>query len=102
MKGSAQQFITCLATEMGSPFKAEKHQTMQSQSDFLGLVHDVGQCHHGHPVRFWPRDRLITKVTDLMDEATQHNVSRQDSLPSCSVAWASSTLDVLVSLGDQG
>ena len=71
MKGSAQQFITCLATEMGSPFQPEKHQTMQSQSDFLGLVHDVGQCHHGHPVRFWPRDRLITKVTDLMDEATQ-------------------------------
>ena len=25
----------------------------------------------GHPVRFWPRDRLITKVTDIMDEATQ-------------------------------
>ena len=71
MKGSAQQFMTSLATELGSPFQPEKHQTMQGQSVFLGLVPGVGQCHHGHPVCFWPRDRLINKVTDLMDEATQ-------------------------------
>ena len=38
MRGSAQQFITSLATEMGSPFQPEKHEAMQSQSDFLGLV----------------------------------------------------------------
>ena len=73
LKGSAQQFITSLATELGSPFQPEKHQITQSQSDFLGLVHDVSNCHQGQPVRFWLRDRLITKVTDLMDEATQTN-----------------------------
>ena len=72
-KGSAQQFITSLATELGSPFQPEKHQVMQSPSDFLGLVHDVTNCHRGQPVRFWPRERLITKVTDLMDEAIQTN-----------------------------
>ena len=38
-------FITSLATQMGSPFQPEKHQAMQSQSDFLGLVHDVSQCY---------------------------------------------------------
>ena len=45
MKESAQHFITSLATQMGSPFQPEKHQAMQSQSDFLGLVHDVSQCY---------------------------------------------------------
>ena len=60
MKESAQHFITSLATQMGSPFQPEKHQAMQSQSGFLGLVHDVSQCHLGQPVRFWARDRLLT------------------------------------------
>ena len=60
MKESAQHFITSLATQMGSPFQPEKHQAMQSQSDFLGLVHDVSQCHLGQPVWFWARDRLLT------------------------------------------
>ena len=44
---------------------------MQSQSDFLRLIHDVGACDLGRPVLFWARERLLTKVGDLMDEASQ-------------------------------
>ena len=35
------------------------------------LIHDVAACHRGDPVKFWVRDRLLTKVTDIMEEATQ-------------------------------
>lgn len=41
MKGSARHFIISLAPHIGSPFQPEKHQAMQSQSGFLGLIHDV-------------------------------------------------------------
>ena len=71
MGGTGQAFVNELARCLGSPFQEEKHQSLAAQSDFLGLIHDVAECHRGAPVKFWARDRLVTKVTDIMDEAAQ-------------------------------
>ena len=71
MGGAGQAFVNELARCLGSPFQEEKHQSLAAQSDFLGLIHDVTACHQGAPVKFWARDRLLTKVTDIMDAAAQ-------------------------------
>ena len=71
MGGTGQAFVNELARCLGSPFQTEKHQSLAAQSDFLGLIHDVAACHQGAPVKFWVRDRLLTKVTDIMEEAIQ-------------------------------
>ena len=71
MGGTGQAFVNELARCLGYPFQEEKHQSLAAQSDFLGLIHDVAECHRGAPVKFWARDRLVTKVTDIMDEAAQ-------------------------------
>ena len=65
MGGAGQAFVNELATCFGSPFQAEKHQSLAAQSDA------VAGCHQGAPVKFWARDRLVTKVTDIMAEAAQ-------------------------------
>ena len=37
---------------VGSPFAAEKQQTMQSEGTFLGLTHDFSVVSHSHCVNF--------------------------------------------------
>ena len=44
-KGSSQHFCIRLASLLGSAFSQEKHQPMQASADFLGLCHNVGDCH---------------------------------------------------------
>ena len=44
MGGTGQAFVNELGTCFGSPFQAEKHQSLAAQSDFLGLIHDVAGC----------------------------------------------------------
>ena len=61
-KGSSQQFCINLASLLRSAFSEEKHQPMQASADFLGLCHNVGDCHTQQGVTFWVRDRLLVKV----------------------------------------
>ena len=52
-KGSNQHFCIKLAALLGSAFSEEKHQPMQASADFLGLCHNVGNCHTQQGVTFW-------------------------------------------------
>ena len=75
-KGSSQQFCINLASLLGSAFSEEKHQPMQASADFLGLCHNVGDCHNQQGVTFWVRDRLLVKVNGYISDALQSGTLR--------------------------
>ena len=75
-KGSSQQFCINLASLLGSAFSEEKHQPMQASADFLGLCHNVGDCHTQQGVTFWVRDRLLIKVNGYISDALQSGTLR--------------------------
>ena len=76
-RGSAQSAFSELNECLGSPFAEEKRQRMAPRGTFLGLDFDFRGCLHTGIVRFFVRDRLVTKVHDLLDQA----VSSQALLP---------------------
>ena len=68
-KGNSQMAFGMLNKLLGTPFAEEKHQPMSTQGLFLGLDHDfrdIPVCGH---VSFWPRQRLVDKVTDMIRQA---------------------------------
>lgn len=71
-KGSSQHFCIRLASLLGSAFSQEKHQPMQASADFLGLCHNVGDCH----ITFWIRDRVLFKVNGYISDAIQSGTLR--------------------------
>ena len=75
-KGSSQQFCINLASILGSAFSEEKHQPMQASADFLGLCHNVGDCHTQQGVTFWVRDRLLVKVNGYISDALHSGTLR--------------------------
>lgn len=75
-KGSSQHFCIRLASLLGSAFSQEKHQPMQASADFLGLCHNVGDCHIQQGVTFWIRDRVLFKVNGYISDAIQSGTLR--------------------------
>ena len=70
-KGSGQASFERLNTLLGTPFAAEKRQPMSSQGLFLGLDHDVSEALSHGVVKFWVRERLETKLMDLINTSRQ-------------------------------
>ena len=68
-RGSGQWAANEICRLVGSPFAAEKQQTMQSEGTSLGLTHDFSVVSHSHCVNFWARQRLHDKIQDLIDTA---------------------------------
>ncbi|CAE7745577.1 clpC [Symbiodinium sp. CCMP2592] len=68
-KGSAQSSFAGLNTCLGSPFAPAKRQPMALTGTFLGLNFDFEGCLHSGLVRFFVRDRLVSKVHDMLDQA---------------------------------
>ena len=68
-RGSGQWAANEICRLVGSPFAAEKQQTMQSEGTFLGLTHDFSVVSHSHCINFCARQRLHEKIQDLIDTA---------------------------------
>ena len=68
-KGSGQYAVNQLCTLIGSPFAADKKQTMQSSGTFLGLTHHLDSVNRSGHVKFWARSRLHDKVRDILHTA---------------------------------
>ena len=61
--------ISCFWSD--TPFARNKQQLMQQQGTFPGLTHDLSDiCEQGVP-KFWARDRLQTKIQDIIHQARQ-------------------------------
>ena len=65
-KGSGQAAFEKLNIMLGTPFAAEKKQAMQATGQFLGLDHDLTDALSKGVVYFWARERLETKVLDII------------------------------------
>ena len=59
---ACQRSVQCVCALVGYPFADKKQQQPASQSNFLGLVHDLAGLRADSTVRLWIRDRLIEKV----------------------------------------
>ena len=68
-KGSGQWAFGQLNTLLGTPFADSKRQPMSHRGDFLGLSHDMSRALSDGVVHFWPRDRIVQKVTAMLSEA---------------------------------
>ena len=65
-----QQCVGEFMSILGSPWALGKTQPVDVQGDFLGLIHDFTEVQSG-TIRFWPRQVLIQKVTDIISLARQ-------------------------------
>ena len=65
-KGSSQQFCINLASLLGSAFSEEKHQPMQASADFLGLCHNVGDCHNQQGVTWFEIDFCLRSMATFL------------------------------------
>ncbi|CAE7846314.1 unnamed protein product, partial [Symbiodinium necroappetens] len=54
---------------LGTPFADSKRQPMSHRGDFLGLAHDMSRALSDGVVRFWPRDRIVQKVSSMLADA---------------------------------
>lgn len=68
-KGSAQWAFGELNKLLGTPFAADKRQLMATAGTFLGLHHDFEHCMTKGVVTFWVREKLQTKITDLIHQS---------------------------------
>ena len=68
-KGSGQWAFVQLNTLLGTPFADSKRQPKSHRGDFLGLSHDMSRALSDGVVHFWPRDRIVQKVTAMLSEA---------------------------------
>ena len=68
-KGSGQWAFGQLNTLLGTPFADSKRQPMSHRGDFLALSRDMSRALSDGVVRFWPRDRIVQKVTAMLAEA---------------------------------
>ena len=68
-EGSAQWAACQLAEMLGTPFAPEKRQAMAPVGTFLGLDHDLSEALSSGFVRFWARERLHSKMIDLIQQA---------------------------------
>lgn len=68
-KGSGQYAFEELNKLLGTPFLNEKKQTMAVSGTFLGLGHDLSHCMSAGVVHFWARDRLQSKMLDIINSA---------------------------------
>ena len=53
----------------GTPFVDEKKQPMAPTGTFLGLDHDLSRCMSDGVVHFWARERLQSKMLDIINTA---------------------------------
>ena len=70
-KGSGQAAFGQLNTLLGTPFAQEKRQPMSAKGLFLGLDHDLSRALSDGIVTFWARERLETKMMDIISTARQ-------------------------------
>ena len=68
-KGSGQWAVGELNKCLGTPFAEEKRQPMAVQGSFLGLDHDLSEALQRGFVTFWARERLFTKMSDLIEQS---------------------------------
>ena len=68
-KGSGQATFSQLNALLGTPFAQEKRQPMSAQGLFLGLDHDLSQALSSGVVTFWARERLESKMMDIIRTA---------------------------------
>jgi hypothetical protein len=61
--------VNQLCTLIGSPFAADKKQSMQSTGTCLCLTHDLADINSTGFVKFWARARLHDKVTVMISTA---------------------------------
>ena len=73
-RGSGQHVVVEAAKVFGSPFAESKHQAMAASGDFLGLCHDLSSAKDSGRIWFWPRQRLLDKVNDMIQEAFANKV----------------------------
>ena len=71
-KGSGQYAFEELNKLLSTPFVDEKKQTMAVSGTFLGLDHDLSQCMSSGVVQFWARDRLQSKMLDIINSQLAH------------------------------
>ena len=76
-KGSSQWAFSELNKLLGSPFAEDKKQAMAAAGTFLGLDFDFTSSLRSGQVRFFVRERLVSKVLDMVDTAVA-----ADHLPS--------------------
>ena len=65
-RGSGQFAFQQLNHLLGTPFANEKMQKMASKGTFLGLDHDLSGCLTDGVVVFWARERIQSKLADLI------------------------------------
>ena len=65
-RGSGQFAFQQLNHLLGTPFASEKMQKMASKGTFLGLDHDLSGCLTNGVVVFWARERIQSKLADLI------------------------------------
>ena len=68
-KGSGQWAFGQLNMLLGTPFADSKRQPMSHRGDFLRLAHDTSRALSDGVVRFWPRDRIVQKVSSMLADA---------------------------------
>ena len=68
-KGSSQWAFSELNKLLGSPFAEDKRQVMAAEGTFLGLDFDFTSSLRSGQVRFFVRERLVSKVLDMVDTA---------------------------------
>ena len=67
-RGSGQQAFSLLNQLLGTPFADDKRQLMASSGTFLGLDHDFSLCLSRGVVSFWARERLQSKLQDIITQ----------------------------------
>ena len=65
----SQANLELVAELLGYPFAVDKRQLPQSTGDFLGLVHDMQHALDQDTIKLWIRDRLDTKIHELITTA---------------------------------
>ena len=65
-KGSGQWAFRVLSELLGTPFSDDKRQLMAATGTFLGLDFDMSPAMSRDKVAFFVRERLVTKVGDLV------------------------------------
>ena len=81
-KGSGPWAVGAINGLLGTAFADEKRQAMSSKGTFLGLDHDLSCALSEGYVTFWARDRLFSKMEDLIRQAEGSNTLIRSGLAS--------------------
>ena len=67
-RGSGQHAFSFLNQLLGTPFADDKRQLMAPSGTVLGLDHDLSLCLSRGVVSFWARERLQSKLQDIITQ----------------------------------